>query len=265
MTGGTGVLGRRVVAELARRGDAARVLSRRPAGRGGSSGLGGGPGTRLWAGDLVSGAGVEEAVAGVDAIVHCATGSSARTPRGLRAVDVGGTRRLLAAARRAGVRHLVYPSIVGIDRVPFFYYRAKLDAEREIAGSGLAATVARLTQFHTLVLDVLRFGHRGPLLAVPSGFRVQPLDVGEAARWLADLVAADPVGRAEELGGPEDLGAEQAAAAYLAARAPGGRRVRIVPVPVPGRSARAVRDGGLLCDDGRRGAVTFESFVGRTP
>ena len=60
VTGGTGILGRRVVDLLEQKGVEARVLSR-----------GGRQGTIR--GDLLSGDGLDRAVRGVDAIIHCAS------------------------------------------------------------------------------------------------------------------------------------------------------------------------------------------------
>ena len=93
VTGGTGVLGRRVVERLGSAGVGMRVLSH--------SGI---PGTTP--GDLSTGEGLEEAVRGIDTIVYCATSPF----RKARRVDVEGTRRLLEAAARAGVSHLVSTS-----------------------------------------------------------------------------------------------------------------------------------------------------------
>ena len=93
-----------------------------------------------------SGDGLAAAVAGVGVIVHCA--SDPLRPR----VDIEGTGNLLQAARTAGTSHLVHPSIVGIDRVPYRYYQAKLQAERLLQASGLPWTILRATQFHQLVL-----------------------------------------------------------------------------------------------------------------
>lgn len=121
VTGGTGTLGRPLVDLLTRAGRPVRVLSRRP-----RAATGGAP-VEWVVGNLATGAGVERAVGGADVIVHCAT--SVRSRR----VDVGGTGRLLEAARLAGSPHLVYISIVVVDRVPFRYYRAKLAAERLVA------------------------------------------------------------------------------------------------------------------------------------
>ncbi|HEV2093653.1 MAG TPA: NAD-dependent epimerase/dehydratase family protein [Rubrobacter sp.] len=61
VTGGTGTLGRRVVERLRSEGREVRVMSR-----------GGRPGTVR--GDLLTGEGIEEAVRGVDTVIHCASG-----------------------------------------------------------------------------------------------------------------------------------------------------------------------------------------------
>ena len=113
VTGGSGSLGRRVVERLRDAGREVRVLSRsgRPA---------------TVRGDLLTGEGLERAVHGVDTIVHCAS-----SPRKTRQIDVEGTERLLRAAVRTGISHIVFISIVGVDRNPYFpYYRMKLEVER---------------------------------------------------------------------------------------------------------------------------------------
>ena len=118
VTGGTGVLGKQVVARLGFAGLEARVLSR--SGR---------PGTLR--GDLSTGEGLDLAVRGVETIIHCASSPF----RKARQTDVEGTKRLLDAAITAGVSRLVYISIVGIDRAPSYpYYRVKLETERVIEG-----------------------------------------------------------------------------------------------------------------------------------
>src|SRR6476661_1815773 len=148
VTGGTGTLGRAVVDTFVKRGYTVRVMSRqaRPPHA---------PDVEWAQADLATGQGLAAAVAGVDTIIHAATNSpastapakaparigAAATPAGFgrvrdafgggkaESVDVAGTERLLAAARRAGVGHFIYVSIVGIEHVPLAYYRHKLAAE----------------------------------------------------------------------------------------------------------------------------------------
>src|SRR6476660_3094104 len=93
-------------------------------------------------GVLETGAGIAEAVRGVDAVMHAASRPGH---------DVAQARVLLDATRRAEVPHLVFVSIVGVDRVPLRYYRDKVEIEGLVAASGVPWTVLRASQFHDLL------------------------------------------------------------------------------------------------------------------
>ena len=242
VTGGTGVLGRRVVERLGSEGIRARIFSR--SGR---------PGTIR--GDLLTGEGLTPAVEGVETIVHCAS-SPFRNARG---VDVEGTGRLLEAAVEAGVSHLAYISIVGIDLAPSYpYYRIKLETERVVERSPVPYTILRATQFYDLVLMAMRFLDRLPVMVVPRGFLGQPIDAGEVAGRLVELALSGPAGRVPDIGGPEVGTLADAARDYL--RVKGSRR-RIFEIPVPGKSARAFREGALTCPEQPYGKVRWEEFL----
>lgn len=248
VTGGNGGLGRAVVARLAGAGPAVRVMSRQPAAPGA-------PAAYEWAqADLATGAGLGAALAGVDVVVHAATSSARHT----REVDVDGTQRLIAAARAAGVRHLVYISIVGTDQVPFAYYRHKAAAEQVVERGGLPWTILRATQFHTLLDGMLAWLARWPLFVLPAGFVFQPIETGEVARCLAELALGEPQGRAPDIGGPEVLRLEDLAVAWLAAH---GQRRQVVALPLPGTFAAAVRQGRLTCPEQRYGTITWASWL----
>jgi uncharacterized protein YbjT (DUF2867 family) len=241
VTGETGSLGRRVV-DLLREADRdVRVLSR--SGR---------PGTIR--ADLLTGAGLEEAVRGVDVIVHCAS-----SPRETRQVDVEGTERLLEIASRAGVSHFVFISIVGVDQAPYFpYYRIKLDTERIIERSPVPWTILRATQFDELLLRMIRFLERLPVVMMPKGLLFQPIDVGEVAERLVELALSEPARRVPDVGGPEVRNAAELARAYLEVV---GRRRRVVEIPVPGKTTRAFRRGRHLCPDQKYSEIRWEEFL----
>jgi uncharacterized protein YbjT (DUF2867 family) len=242
VTGGTGVLGRRVVERLGFEGVRARIFSRS-----------GKPGTMR--GDLLTGEGLEPAVEGVDTIIHCAS-SPLRRARG---VDVEGTGRLLEVAAEAGVSHLAYISIVGIDLAPSYpYYRIKLETERVVESSPVPCTILRATQFYDLVLMALRFLDRLPVMVIPRGFLGQPIDAGEVADRLVELALSGPAGRVPDIGGPEVGTLADAARDYL--RVKGSKR-RIFEIPVPGKTARAIREGALVCPDRAYGKIRWEDFL----
>lgn len=242
VTGGRGALGSSVVDCLRATGREVRVLSR-------SGKLG------TVRGDLSTGMGLDEAVRDVDAVVHCASSPFRKTRR----TEVGGTERLIRAAARASVSHLVYISIVGVDRNPhYFYYRAKLAAERVVERSAVPWTILRATQFHDLVLKGLKTLEVGPVAAIPKDFLFQPVDVGEVAGRLAELALSEPAGRVPDLGGPEVRTAAELARDYLEVA---GRRKRILELPLPGKLARAFREGAQTCPDGMRGRVAWKEFL----
>ncbi|PXY24981.1 nucleoside-diphosphate sugar epimerase [Prauserella coralliicola] len=243
VTGGTGTLGRHVVRHLFDRGVPVRVASRRPAPAG--------PQPHEWATvDYRSGAGLTAAVEGTSAVVHCAT----NMVRGEQEL----ARTVLAAAKDADCPHVVYISIVGVDRHPLPYYRGKLAAERVVADSGVGWTVLRATQFHDLVYRILSALARPPVLVLPKGVRVQPVDSGEVGARLAELATGSPCGRVPDLGGPEIRELADLARAYLDTF---GRGRRIVNLPLAGRSYRPYREGLHLTPERSDGRITFEEFL----
>ncbi|HEX6337731.1 MAG TPA: SDR family oxidoreductase [Jiangellaceae bacterium] len=242
VTGGTGVLGREVVDRLGDQADV-RILSRRPAER-----------TDFVQGDLNTGEGLAEALDGVDVVAHCA--SAADYFRPMR--DVEQTRQLIKAATETSRPHIVYISIVGVDRIPFGYYKAKLASEKLIEQSGMPWTTLRTTQFHDLALLFLVLATKGPVALVPRGLRGQPVDVGEVADRLAELVLGSPAGRVPDLGGPEVLDAETMVRQFQELT---GRRRRLFHPPLVGRVAAGFRAGHHLVADGVRGKRTFEDYL----
>jgi uncharacterized protein YbjT (DUF2867 family) len=238
VTGGTGRLGALVVGLLEKAGHDVRVASRRR-------------GAGLFTVDWKTGDGLAEAVTGADVVVHCATAFG----------DVELDRRLAAASAAANVPHLLYISIVGVDKVPFKYYRTKFAAEQIIEQSGVPYTILRTTQFHDLIRVVLAVSGRLPLMFVP-GFAFQPIDVSEVAERFAGLAVGPPAGRVPDMGGPFVQPTKDMARTYLKAA---GRRRLIVPFRLPGKAFRAFRAGWHHTPDHADGRVTFAEYLATYP
>ncbi|MER5624803.1 NAD(P)H-binding protein [Streptosporangium sp. NPDC002544] len=242
LTGGTGTLGRLVVPLLRDAGCEVRVLSRR--------GHEPGDGIEYVAGDLLKGEGVESAVDGAETVLHLAGG-----PKG----DDEATRNLVRAASRAGVRHLVYISVIGADRMPLGYFRTQLAAERAVADSGLPWTTLRAAQFHDLALKVVQAMAKLPVIPVPGGLQFQPVDPREVAARLVELTLGGPAGRVPDLAGPKVYGMAELSRGYLRAC---GRRRLMMPVRMPGKVGRAYRAGENLSLEGATvGKRTWEDFL----
>lgn len=233
VTGGTGTLGRPTVAALCAAGHAPRILSRRPAVD--PAGTAHARADHAVA-DLRSGRGLAAALDGVDTVLHLATN---------RRSDARATQTLVDAARAAGVQHLVYLSIVGVDAVPLGYYRSKLACERIIADSGVAHTILRATQFHDFVAGAFRAQRRLPrVITIDVPF--QPIDTGAVAARLVELVASAPAGgRVDDLGGPEVLPMRVLAQQWLEARGtdPETARRHVAEWHAPGKLVAAYRAG----------------------
>lgn len=248
VTGATGALGREVVKRLLDSGHRVRILSRRRS-----------EGADWVQGDLVTGTGLELAVKDIDAIVHAA--SDALDPRKYHATDVLGTRRLVAMAREAGVQHVVYISIVGMEGVGYPYYKSKLAAEAVMRENIVPYSILRATQFHTLMEIFLDGMSKLPGLAtVPFDWKFQPIDTTEVAARLVEIVTGEPAGMLPDFGGPEVRDLKSLAIPWLAMRKP---NKRLVNLRLPFKFSRQFAAGRLLCPEHMDGRITFEQYLAR--
>lgn len=253
VTGGTGVLGRRVVEALGPRAHV-RVMSRTDAEDVG--------GIEWVIADLEDGSDLAEALAGVDTLIH------------LTHADGTATRRLVEAARTAGVSRVVYVSIVGADRSPNPYYRMKVEAEEAVRGSGIEAAILRATQFHSFVDGYLTTLAELPLpRLLPVAARLQTIDEAEVAQALASIAMDGAPGAMSEIAGPESQTLGEMATSWFAAR---GIRSNVVsgklsedgfgyePEPWAPEALRAfIRGDHTPAGSYRRGTVSWADFLER--
>jgi uncharacterized protein YbjT (DUF2867 family) len=236
VTGGTGTLGAPTVARLREADHDVRTLSRKS-------------GSGLVTGDLNTGAGLAQALDGAATVLHLATSS--------RRGDVAATRNLIEAARQARVEHFVFISIVGVDDIPFGYYRDKVESERLIVESSVPYTILRATQFHSFVADLFAAQRRVPVILAPT-FSVQPIAVDEVAERLVELAEKDPAGRVADIGGPTVRTLRDLAHAW--ARATGSKRP-IWPLKLPGKTFAAYAAGHGLVPGPAYGRGRFEDYL----
>ncbi|NEN04541.1 NAD(P)H-binding protein [Diaminobutyricibacter tongyongensis] len=237
VTGGTGTLGRPLVEQLrGGSGRDVRVLSRHA-------------GAGRFVGDLTSGSGLESALRGVTSVIHLATS--------IRGGDARMTRNLIDAAQDAGVAHIVYISIVGIDKLSLGYYRQKLECERILEASPVPHTIVRATQVHELVAALFAAQRFSPVLLAPS-IRIQPISVEEVAVRLVSLVDGQPAGRVADIGGPEKLTGRQLADQWKRYRR---SRRAVWSLRLPGNAFRTLAAGSNLVDGEPYGVITFSEFL----
>jgi NAD(P)H-binding len=147
--------------------------------------------------DLVTGEGLEEALAGAECVVDAA---SSPTPDQQEATEffTAATRNLQEAGERAAVRRIVVVSIIGCDRFSAGYIAAKVAHERAMLSGPIPVRILRAAQFHEFVEQFLEWGKQGDVSYVPA-MRTQLV----AARTVAETVV-DVLGGAEidEVAGP---------------------------------------------------------------
>jgi nucleoside-diphosphate-sugar epimerase len=275
VVGGTGTAGRAVVERALERGLLVRIIGRHqptaqtdgaeraPAGLAAERAP-----VEFARADLTTGSGLAEALKGVEAVIDC---SNVTTMNERAAVEffTTGTRNLFAAEAAAGVPRHVLISIVGIDDIPAGYYRGKMAQEkvaREAAEqTGVAVSIVRATQFHDFPNMMLSQLARGPIAIIPT-IPIQPVDTHDVADVLLDAATGKAVddtavdGRVD-IGGPARESLVHLARRTVAAQ---GRRVLVVPLPVPGKLGRALRAGALIPSHGLTGSITFSQWLART-
>ena len=239
VAGGTGVVGRKVVAALEHRGHDAVVLAR-------SHGT-----------DLTSDEGLGGALHGIESVIDVTSVASTRRADCVEFFTTVSS-NLLDAGARAGVAHHVTLSIIGIDGLGFGYYQGKVAQEQTVTTGPVPWSILRAAQFHEFPAQVMQRASFGPVALVPL-MRTQPVAAAEVAEALVDLATSDPSGRVPDLAGPRE---EQLVdMARSIARRRGERRL-VIPVPVPGSTGTAMRNGTLLPQEpGPRGTQTFAEWL----
>jgi uncharacterized protein YbjT (DUF2867 family) len=237
-----------------------RVVARRP---------GVDPGVEWITGDLATGAGVGEAVAGVDAIIHAATHSPAAQRGRFRLgdfvhspadVDVQGTSALLAAGEQEGIEHFVHVSIVGLAhtrRLP--YSRRKLEAEQAVRNSQVPWSIVRATSFYWLLERMFENMLTQPVMALPAHASMAPVDSDDFAGDIVECVADRRLGEREDFVGPQALTMIELMEQYLAAT---GRTRRVRRAPLPKKLQAAITAGNTSAG-ARRGTTTWAQWLQR--
>jgi uncharacterized protein YbjT (DUF2867 family) len=187
VAGATGRVGRHVVEILSARGHDVVPMSR-------ASGV-----------DVVTGEGLDEALAGAEVLIDVSTGNSPDEAEAT-AFFTASTRNLQEAGQRAGVRRLVVVSIVGADRFSSGYNVAKIAQERAALDGPIPVRILRATQFHEFVGELMDWGTQGDVSYVAE-MRTQLVAARTVAEAVADLATApdDPGnGPIPEIAGPRE-------------------------------------------------------------
>ena len=241
--GGTGLIGSKLVKLLTDRGHEAIAAS---------------PATGV---NTITGEGLDAALAGVDVVVDVANSPSFEDKAVLEFFQTSG-RNLLAAEKRAGVRHHVALSVVGTRRLAESgYFRGKIAQEDLIEAAGLPYTIVHSTQFFEFLGGIVQSGTQGDEVRLSSAY-VQPIASDDVALAMADATLGAPVNGIVEIAGPEKVRLSELAQRYMG---------RIGDTRTVQADAGVRYFGALLDDDTlvpgsgpRLGKIDFETWFSRS-
>jgi uncharacterized protein YbjT (DUF2867 family) len=213
--------------------------------------------------DVVTGEGLSEALAGVEAIVDAAS-----WPRNEQepATEffLAASRNLQEAGERAGVQRIVVTSIIGADRFSTGYIASKVPHEQAMQAGPVPVRILRAAQFHEFVPLFLEWGRQGDVVYVPE-MRTQLVSARTVAEALAELVngSAPALDAIPEIAGPREESLVDVARLVAARR---GDAVRIEAVRDPDDPEQALYASGALLPgpDAVLAGPTFEQWLSST-
>lgn len=210
--------------------------------------------------NLTTGEGLDGALAGVEAVVDATNGPAADADEAVAFFGTT-TRNLLAAEERAGVRHHVLLSIVGIHRVEGnAHYAGKREQERLVSAGPVPWTIVPVTQFHDFAEMVAGWTEQDGVATI-APLLVQPIAPADVADVLAEIVTGEPQGRYADVAGPEPQDLVDMARRTHQAR---GREITLVPT-WSGRFGPAMAGNVLLPGEGARIAPTrFDEWLAKS-
>jgi len=242
--GGTGLIGSKTVALLARQGHDVFAAA---------------PNTGV---DTLTGQGLDRALAGADVVIDVSNSPSFDDQPAMDFFQTAGS-NIAAAEKAAGVRHHVALSVVGTDRLQASgYFRAKLAQEQLIASSGVPYTLIHATQFFEFLRGIAGFSVVGGDIRLPPA-HFQPMAAQDVAAAVAKAALAAPANAIVEVAGPAAFRIDDLVARVLAF----DKDPRLVIAdPSAPYFGVAIEDTTLMPGPGARlGATSFDWWLTNVP
>jgi uncharacterized protein YbjT (DUF2867 family) len=210
--------------------------------------------------DLSTGEGLDDALTGVQSVIDASNAPAVEKAETV-AYFGGATRNLLAAEERAGVRHHVLLSIVGIHRVEGNpHYAGKREQERLVSAGPIPWTIVPVTQFHDFAAMVAGWTEQDGVATI-APLLVQPIAPADVADVLAEIATGEPQGRYVDVAGPEPQDLVDMARRTNEAR---GHALKLVPT-WSGLFGPEMAGNVLLPGDGARIApTTFDDWLAKS-
>lgn len=242
--GGTGLIGSKTAERLRRKGHDVVAAS---------------PNTGV---NTITGEGLAETLKNAEVVIDLANSPSFEDKAVLEFFETSG-RNLMAAEKKAGVKHHVALSIVGTDRLPESgYLRAKVAQETIIRAAGIPYTILRSTQFMEFLGGIAQSGTVDGSAHLSTG-NLQPIASDDVADFVTEAALAAPADGIIEIAGPERARLCDFVARYL--KAIGDSRI-VVPDPDARYFGTKLEAGSLVSDNNPRiGRIDFDRWFATAP
>lgn len=212
--------------------------------------------------NTITGEGLAEALKDAAVVIDLANSPSFEDKAVLAFFQTSG-KNLMAAEKKAGVKHHVALSIVGTDRLPDSgYLRAKVAQETIIRDGGIPYTIVRSTQFMEFLGGIAQEGTVGDTTHLSTG-NLQPIASDDVADFVAEAALAAPANGVIEIAGPERARLCDFVARYL--KAIGDSRT-VVADPDARYFGTKLEAGSLVSDNNPRiGRIDFDRWFATAP
>lgn len=242
--GGTGLIGSKTIVLLRERGH--EVTAAAP-----STGV-----------NTITGEGLDAALTGADVVIDLANSPSFEASAVLE-FFTRHEHNLLAAEKRAEVKHHVALSIVGTDRSPDNgYFRAKVAQEDLIKASDVPFTIVRSTQFMEFLGAIADSGEKDGAVRIATGL-FQPIAADDVAAIVTGVALSPPRNGTIEIAGPDRAPFDEIVRTYL--RDMGDARSVVADPDAPYFGSRVEQFSLVPLGDARLGRITLEDWIKRHP
>ncbi|UOY92349.1 NmrA family NAD(P)-binding protein [Ectobacillus sp. JY-23] len=202
--------------------------------------------------DLLLEDGLDEVIKDVDVVIHTATSPMKHTKK----VDVLAFEKLLE--KLGHIKHFIYPSIIGIEHIPLYYYKCKCEAETLLKNSSIPYTIVRTTQFHSFVESLMLSKTICNRYIIPGNFKFQSVDTDDFAKHLIQIANHTPEGKTVEFGGPHIMTLKEMAAHKIHINK---ETRKILNFSFPGKLYKSLVEGKNTTSAEARGETTFEEYL----
>ncbi|CAF1381512.1 unnamed protein product [Adineta steineri] len=194
----------------------------------------------------------------IDTILHIATVNMQKING--QPGDIILTKNLLNFIEKKNIKHFVYISVVGIDKIPFSYYKGKLECEHLIKTSSIPYTILRSTNFHDFVDAAVSEFLQRPIRIIPKSLKAQPIQVEAVAMELNKIIQGSPLNTTYDIGGKSVYNMKEILDSLMKAH---HENKLVINMPAMGKILKGFAKGYNTCNNIQLSSNTWEEYLSK--